>query len=72
MKKFVKLLALVVDVAFTPIRLIVATLSLASACIIHELNFKEAFIEMIETTVMQMQLGIKPTLDIIFEKESEA
>ena len=71
MKKVVKLLALVIDVTFTPIRLIVSTISLACACVVHELNFKEAFVEMIETTIMQMQLGIKPTLDIIF-KEGEA
>ena len=72
MKKLVKLLALIVDMAFTPIRLIVSTLSLACMCVVYEMNFKEAFVEMIQTTILQMKMGVKPTLDIIFEKESEA
>lgn len=72
MRKIVKLLALVIDVALTPIRLIISTISLACMCVVYEANFKEEFTTMIDTTMLQMKMGIKPTLEIILKKESEA
>lgn len=68
MKKFIKMLAFIIDIAFTPVRLVVAVQTLICACIVHEWNFKNAFVETLKVTFNQIKLGFKPTLDIIFKK----
>ena len=67
MKKFVKLLALVVDLAFAPVRFVTGTLTILCGCIVYEQNFWRAFKEMIKSSVDAFKVGFKPALDYIFK-----
>lgn len=69
MKRLVKLVAFIVDMAFVPIRLVINAQTLLSACIIYEVNFKEAFIDMIKVTVYQLKEGFMPVWKVVMKKE---
>lgn len=67
MKKFIKLVAFVVDMAFLPVRFMVGALTLVCGCIVHGWNIKEALKAMIETTIYDFKIGFKPTMEVIFK-----
>ena len=67
MKKFVKFLALVVDLAFTPVRFVAGFMTLLCGCIVYEQNFWKEFKEMIKSNVYAFKVGFKPALDYIFK-----
>lgn len=67
MKKIIKLLAFVIDMAFLPVRFVVGALTLVCGCIVHEWSVKESLKAMIETTICDFKIGFKPTIKTIFE-----
>lgn len=69
MKRLVKLVAFVIDMAFVPVRLVVNAQTLLSACIIYEVNFREAFVDLIKATVYQLKEGFMPVLRVVLKKE---
>jgi len=69
MKRLVKLVAFIIDIAFIPVRFVINTQTVLSACIIYEVSFREAFIEMIKTTAYQLKEGFMPVLRVVLKKE---
>lgn len=69
MKRLVKLVAFIVDMAFVPVRLVVNAQTLWSACIIYEVSFREAFVDMIKVTIYQVKEGFMPVLKVVLGKD---
>ena len=67
MRKLVKLLAVIVDLMFIPIRLIVVVQMLVCGSILHGFDLKESIKETISSTIYLVKSGLKPTLDSIFK-----
>lgn len=70
MKRLVKLVAFIIDMAFIPVRLVVNTQTLLTACIVYEVSFREAFMDMIKTTIYQVKEGFMPVMRVILKGES--
>ena len=67
MKKFIKLVAFIVDMVFVPVRFVVGALTLVCGCIVHELNIIESLKSMVEMTIFDFKVGFKPTIKKVFE-----
>ena len=67
MKKFIKLLVFVVDMAFLPVRFVVQLLTVICGCIVHEVSVVEAVKTMVNSTIYTIKIGWKPTMEVIFK-----
>jgi hypothetical protein len=67
MKKLIKLLAVIIDLAFIPVRILVAVQMLVCGSILHGFDLKESLKEMFGATIYLVKTGFKPTLEDIFK-----
>lgn len=67
MKKFIKLVVFIVDMAFLPVRFVVQLLTIICGCIVYEASIVEAVKAMVSSTIYTIKIGFKPTMEVIFK-----